>query len=232
MLIKDENIDKGKAFDWGRTSSDYAKYRDIYPKEFYDKIIKRKLCIKGQSVLDIGTGTGVIPRNLYHYGAAWTAADISENQIEQAKLLSIGKKINYFVSSTEDLHFPNETFDIITACQCFWYFKHKVTAPNFHKILKKEGRFLILYMAWLPFDDKIARASEDLVLKYSPNWSGGRETIHLQRIFSTCTSRRISTKGSFYSRIMEWTDKSLPWNRRFAFKRRNCCMGNRTQRTS
>lgn len=33
-------------------------------------------------------------------------------------------------------------------------------------------------MAWLPFDDKIARASEDLVLKYSPNWSGGRETIH------------------------------------------------------
>ena len=178
MLIKDKNIDKGKAFDWGRTSSDYAKYRDIYPKEFYDKIIKRKLCIKGQSVLDIGTGTGVIPRNLYHYVAEWTAADISENQIEQAKLLSIGKKINYFVSSTEDLNFPNETFDIITACQCFWYFKHKVTAPNFHKILKKEGRFLILYMAWLPFDDKIARASEDLVLKYSPNWSGGRETIH------------------------------------------------------
>ena len=37
---------------------------------------------------------------------------------------------------------------------------------------------MILYMAWLPFDDKIARASEDLVLKYSPNWSGGRETIH------------------------------------------------------
>ena len=27
MINKD--IDNGKAFDWGRTSSDYARYRDI-----------------------------------------------------------------------------------------------------------------------------------------------------------------------------------------------------------
>ena len=29
MEIKDSRIDDGKAFDWGRTSKDYAKYRDI-----------------------------------------------------------------------------------------------------------------------------------------------------------------------------------------------------------
>ncbi|MGN1478762.1 MAG: hypothetical protein ACI4XH_03260 [Acutalibacteraceae bacterium] len=28
------NIDKGKAFDWGRVSDDYSKFRDIYPEEF------------------------------------------------------------------------------------------------------------------------------------------------------------------------------------------------------
>lgn len=33
-------------------------------------------------------------------------------------------------------------------------------------------------MAWLPFEDKIARASEDLVLKYDPDRSGAGETIH------------------------------------------------------
>ncbi len=58
MNIADKNIDGGKAFDWGKTSADYARFRDIYPQEFYDKIIKRGLCIKGQSVLDVGTGTG------------------------------------------------------------------------------------------------------------------------------------------------------------------------------
>lgn len=65
MNIKDSNIDNGKVFDWGRTSHDYAKYRDIYPDEFYRRITDRGLCVSGQSVLDIGTGTGVIPRNMH-----------------------------------------------------------------------------------------------------------------------------------------------------------------------
>lgn len=82
MEITNKNIDSGKPFDWGKTSLDYAKFRDIYPKKFYQKIIDRQLCFSGQSVLDIGTGTGVLPKNMYPYGAKWTAADISENQIE------------------------------------------------------------------------------------------------------------------------------------------------------
>lgn len=36
MDITDKNIDGGKAFDWGKTSTDYAKFRDSYPQEFYD----------------------------------------------------------------------------------------------------------------------------------------------------------------------------------------------------
>lgn len=39
MIIKDKMIDNGKGFDWGKVSSEYAKYRDIYPKEFYQKIL-------------------------------------------------------------------------------------------------------------------------------------------------------------------------------------------------
>lgn len=37
-MITNNNIDGGKPFDWGRASSDYAKYRDIYPRKFYEKI--------------------------------------------------------------------------------------------------------------------------------------------------------------------------------------------------
>ena len=88
MEIKDSRIDAGKAFDWGRTSKEYAKYRDIYPDEFYRRILEKGLCVRGQNVLDIGTGTGVLPRNLYRYGADWTGTDISPEQIEQAKLMS------------------------------------------------------------------------------------------------------------------------------------------------
>lgn len=164
-----QNIDGGKPFDWGRASSDYAKFRDIYPREFYQKIMKRKLCLAGQNVLDVGTGTGVLPRNMYPYGAKWTATDISENQIEQAKILSKGMDIEYYATPAEDINFPDHSFDVITACQCFWYFNHEVVMPKFYRMLKQGGSVLVLYMAWLPFEDEIAEASEKLVLKYSPN---------------------------------------------------------------
>ena len=70
MDIKDSRIDAGKAFDWGKTSEFYAKYRDIYPDIFYQKVADRGLCVDGQKVLDLGTGTGVLPRNMYK--PAWT----------------------------------------------------------------------------------------------------------------------------------------------------------------
>lgn len=180
MEIIDERIDGGKAFDWGKTSEEYAMYRDIYPEEFYKKIVDRGLCIDEQNVLDIGTGTGVLPRNMYKYGANWTGTDISPKQIEQAKQLAkaAGMNITFQAAATEDLDFPDESFDVITACQCFWYFDHERVMPHLAKLLKPNGRLLILYMAWLPYEDEIAGASEELVLQYSPNWSGAGERMH------------------------------------------------------
>ena len=53
MIIKDKTIDGGKGFDWGRVSSEYAKYRDIYPKIFFRKILDLGLCKDGQKILDL-----------------------------------------------------------------------------------------------------------------------------------------------------------------------------------
>ena len=177
MEISDRTIDGGKPFDFGKVSNEYALYRDIYPKVMYDKIIDLNLCTKDQNVLDIGTGTGVLPRNLYTYGAKWIGTDISSQQIEQAKRLSEqnGMDIRYLALPTEELDFPDASFDVITACQCFWYFDHDRIIPKLSAFLKDEGKLLIIYMAWLPNEDKIAKTSEDLVLKYNPNWSGAHE---------------------------------------------------------
>jgi len=173
MKITKNDIDNGKAFDWGRTSADYAKFRDIYPTVFYEKLIKMGLCIKGQRVLDIGTGTGVLPRNLYKYGAEFTGADISQNQIEQARSLSKkdGMNISYVVSSAETLEFPSNHFDTVTACQCYVYFDKNLVFPKIHSILKKGGHFCILFVSWLIEESEIAANSEKLILKYNPFWS-------------------------------------------------------------
>ena len=174
------DIDNGKTFDWGNTSKDYAKYRDVYPKEFYQSILDLGLCKDGQKVLDIGTGTGVLPRNMYRYGAKWIGTDISENQTEQAKLLAAenGMDIEFFTCSAEEVDYPDGTFDVITVCQCIWYLDAKIIAGRFARMLKPGGKLLILYMGWLPYEDKIAGKSEEIILKHNPNWSSYGDTVH------------------------------------------------------
>ena len=177
-MITDSRIDGGKPFDWGKTSQDYAKYRDIYPQKFYETIHSLGLCTKGQKVLDLGTGTGVIPRNMYHYGADFTATDISENQIILARELSKSMNIEYAVSSAENLNYPSESFDAVTACQCYFYFTPSVAAHKIAGILKQNGKLAFMYMGWLPNESKIAAKSEELVLKYNPNWTGKGDYRH------------------------------------------------------
>lgn len=180
MEISDKRIDEGKSFDWGRTSENYAKFRDIYPEEFYKKVADRGLCVKGQKVLDLGTGTGVLPRNMYHYGAHWIGTDISPEQIEMAKKMAAAENmdIDFRAVSAEKLDFADESFDVITACQCFWYFDHEKVMPELARMLAPGGKLVILYMAWLPFEDEIAGKSEEIILKYNPKWSGAGEKKH------------------------------------------------------
>lgn len=176
--MRKSHIDGGREFDFGKTSIDYAKYRDIYPQEFYDKILEQGLCKNGQRILDIGTGTGVLPRNLYRYGGKFVGLDISENQIEVAKSLAQSQDmdVDFICASAEDMNFQSESFDLVTACQCFTYFNHDVLAQKISKVLKAKGKFVALYMAWLPYEDPIAAKSEELILKYNPSWTGCGET--------------------------------------------------------
>ena len=90
--------------------------------------------------------------------------------------------IDFFVSKAEEVSFRDETFDVITACQCIWYLKHDVTAQKFAKMLKPGGHFLILYMGWLPYEDEVAGKSEKIILKYNPNWNGYGDTVHPVRV--------------------------------------------------
>ena len=203
-MISRKDIDCGKEFDWGLTSENYAKYRDIYPAEFYKSIVELGRGTKGQRMLDLATGTGVLPRGMQKYGAKWTGADISENQIKYARLLSkaSGADIDYIASPAEELDFEAESFDGVTAAQCFMYFNQEVLLPKIHKWLKPGGHFLITIMDWSPFESEIAMKSEKLILKYNPAWSGcGRKRstpsvpkcaeglfdaktlLHMQRIF-------------------------------------------------
>lgn len=198
-----DNIDYGSAFDWSKTSNDYGRYRDIYPDAFYAYLREHNIGIKGQDILDLGTGTGVIPRNLYDTGANFTGIDIAEGQINQAKALAAQKKMNiqFACSSAEDWYIDSPTYDVVTACQCFEYFQHDRVAEKIYKILLPHGCFALMYMAWLPNDDVIAQGSEQLVLKFNPQWTGNnrkRQVIEIPNTYKQYFDIESSTCFDVY----------------------------------
>lgn len=170
-------VDDGKAFDFGKTSKAYAKYRDIYPEEVFEKLHEIGVGVQGSRWLDLGTGTGVIPRGLAKYGADIVATDISEQQITEAIALSKDySDIKYEVLAAEDISYPEHSFDAVTACQCFWYFDPNTVVPVIKSLLKPGGVFLKLYMSYLK-EESIAQDSNSIVKRINGNWKGASPAL-------------------------------------------------------
>ena len=170
-------VDDGKAFDFGKTSKAYAKYRDIYPEEVFEKLHEIGVGVQGSRWLDLGTGTGVIPRGLAKYGADIVATDISEQQITEAIALSKDYyNIKYEVLAAEDISYPELSFDAVTACQCFWYFDPNTVVPVIKSLLKPGGVFLKLYMSYLK-EESIAQDSNSIVKRINGNWKGASPAL-------------------------------------------------------
>ena len=83
--MNNKHIDNGRQFDFGKTSSAYSRFRDIYPEELYNRLRALGVAADNSSWLDLGTGTGVLPANLYNPNAAITGVEISEEQISFAE---------------------------------------------------------------------------------------------------------------------------------------------------
>ena len=168
-------IDKGNEFDFGRTSEDYAKYRDIYPRSMYEKLIAFGIGHKGQRILDLGSGTAVLPLNLSHTGARFDATDISENQIALGKALVAERgvcNVDFRVCPAEDTGFADNSFDAVTAVQCFPYFDADKAASEIRRVLKPQGLFCKIIMDWKPLEDEVIAEMEALVKRYNPLWNG------------------------------------------------------------
>ncbi len=173
--MKLNKIDNGNEFDFGRVSREYSKFRDIYPESMYEKLISLDIGKPGQEILDLGSGTAVLPINMSRTRAHFTATDISENQVNYGRQLVREKgiyNIDFKVCSAENTGFEGNSFDVVTAVQCFHYFNADKAADEISRILKPGGIFCKIFMDWLPYEDEVIGEMERLVLKYNPDWSG------------------------------------------------------------
>ena len=76
MLSNIGAVDEGMSIDWGKTSLDYASYRPGPPPSFYERLVALGIGKAGQHLLDLGTGTGVIARQMARQGCHVSGIDV------------------------------------------------------------------------------------------------------------------------------------------------------------
>ncbi|MCM3490024.1 class I SAM-dependent methyltransferase [Alkalihalophilus marmarensis] len=159
---------------FGLTANDYSKYRVEYPDKLLIKLQEWGVGNEGQLLLDLGTGTGFLARKFAEKGLEVTGVDTSAELLKEAKMLDKerGTNIKYVQSNAESLPLNGENFDIVTAAQCWHWFDSTKVLKETTRVLKKEGKLIIIHLDWLPISDNVVSKTEDLILSYNPKWSG------------------------------------------------------------
>ena len=223
MTLQPHFSDDGghREIDWGRTSSDYAEHRPDYPAEFYDRLSKRGIGVPGQRILDLGTGVGFLAHNFARRGAEVTGIDIAAGQIEVAKQRAVadGLTIDYQVVSAEETGLSDGAFDCITASQCWLYFDKAKATAEMHRLLRPEGLLMHSHFCWLPREDEIAYRSEQLALKYNPDWTGADWSGEIP------SSLPVALEGWFESVELMVFDAQIPFTHTSWRGRWRACRG-------
>jgi len=167
--------------DFGKTASDYGRFRAGFPDSFYDRLRSQDVLEPGLRALDLGTGTGTIARGLARRGCEVTGLDKSAEMTEQAKQLdkSAGVQIAYLSGCAEATGLPDASFHLITAGQCWHWFDRPRAAAEARRLLTPRGALVIAHFDWIPLPGSVVEVTEKLIEKFNPNWNlGGGLGIH------------------------------------------------------
>ena len=167
--------------DFGRTAADYARFRAGFPDEFFERLIGSGALSPPCTVLDLGTGTGTMARGLAMLGCRVTGLDPSANMLVEARRIDaeLGLNTQYVEGRAEELPFEDESYDLVTAGQCWHWFDRSRAAANAYRVLKNGGRIVIAHFDWIPLPGNVVDATEKLIAKHNPEWKmAGGTGIH------------------------------------------------------
>lgn len=166
---------KLKQIDFGKTASDYGRFRAGFPDQFFERLAAMGVLRRGLLALDLGCGTGTVARGLALRGLHATGLDRSAPLMEEAARLDreAGVSVRYVNASAEQSGLDSAGFDLITAGQCWHWFDRLRAAAEARRLLVSGGRIVICHFDWIPLPGNVVEATERMIEKYSPEWKLG-----------------------------------------------------------
>lgn len=164
--------------DFGKTAQDYGKYRAGFPETFFERLSTFGIGVMGQRVLDLGTGTGTLARGLARRDCRVIGLDPSASLLDQAEQLDhqSGVIVHHIIATAERTGLATNSFEIVTAGQCWHWFDRPQAAQEVRRLLVLGGRLVIAHFDWLPLPGNVVEATEQLILQHNPAWRGSGGT--------------------------------------------------------
>ncbi len=137
--------------DFGQAAAEYARWRQGFPPRLFDWLKTLDVGCPDQHVLDVGTGTGLMARELARRGCHVTALDPSEALLAEAERAAASENlsISHVSGRAEQTGLPEGGFDVITAATCWHWFDRAAAAAECWRLLRPGGRLVIAHLDWL-----------------------------------------------------------------------------------
>ncbi|XP_036966500.1 putative methyltransferase DDB_G0268948 [Acanthopagrus latus] len=136
-----------RMFEGKEHASIYQMYRPAPPDEVKNIILQYLDKKKGQPhvlAVDLGCGTGQNTRLMAPHFQQVVGIDISECQVEEARAVPGYPNITYRQGTAEDLPFPDDSVDLLTAASAAHWFDQSRFLAEASRVLKPRGCMALL----------------------------------------------------------------------------------------
>ena len=124
----------------------YSLYRPGYPAEAMQYIFDRTKINSQSSVADIGAGTGIFTELLLSSGSGVIAVEPNESmRLAADNILQGNNNYSSIAGSAEATGLASHSIDLITAAQAFHWFKLAEAKTEFNRILKPQGKIVLIW---------------------------------------------------------------------------------------
>lgn len=168
---------------FGKAAADYGSFRAGFPDSFFDRLIEHDVGLPGQSIVDLGTGTGTLARGFASRNCHVVGVDTDNRMLTEARKLAEEENLDvrYVQAKAESTGLGESQADVVTAGQCWHWFDGPLATREVLRILTHAGKLVIAHFDWLPLDGNIVEATERLIEAHNPQWNlGGGRGIHGQ----------------------------------------------------